>query len=582
MVLREGTVDYGVAVQAPIFSLHTQSSISTGDFSDVFKFAGYLRSIGIGFHQVLPPFRLGIGDICPYSAVSLKALEPAYVSILRLVEKNNPFFNAERVLTYIRENKNIISKLNSTARVDYEGAMAFKYKVLRLAFEEFYSVYSKGTDTQETKAFRDFCQRHVKWLKDEYVPFMVIRDHQDSKYWKEWPAGLRDYDPRTVQAFMGRHQKEATFYRFEQWVTHTQWEEVIRECEEKHGVRIIEDIPYLPGMGASDVWANQEYYHLDFAAGAEPDQYALEGQYWGNHPRNLIKVTEDPTPFALPAILMAQRGVWAGRADHTWGLADPVRIPLDSDLMWKTDTKTGREIYNCIRYYGLDPEKYMPSARFMLGALQSSGMVIWGEDLGVEVPGIRRLMGELGIARMPVERWERDWPNAENGQPFIPPSSWPLLSFGCSSVHDSTNHPFHLHELMEPARYAPNAQARAELEAEATAYVEHMGWPRMPSPNEMNTPLYAATLMPILAGNSLLVSVALMDLWGLHTAYRDPEVARATRINVPGTQNAPHSTTNWNASAPDLPEIMEGSTRRAKDIADGTRRLLKEMGRGSL
>src|SRR3989339_2016670 len=136
MVLREGTVDYGVAVQAPIFSLHTQSSISTGDFSDVFKFAGYLRSIGIGFHQVLPPFRLGIGDICPYSAVSLKALEPAYVSILRLVEKNNPFFNAERVLTYIRENKHIISKLNSTSRVDYEGAMAFKYKVLLFFFND--------------------------------------------------------------------------------------------------------------------------------------------------------------------------------------------------------------------------------------------------------------------------------------------------------------------------------------------------------------------------------------------------------------------------------------------------------------
>ncbi len=577
--MHDGKLNYGAIVQAPIYSLRTQSSISIGDFADVLKFAGYLQSIGVGYHQVLPPFKLGIGDICPYSAVSLKALEPAYISINRLIEQDSPFFTSDKIFHFINEQKETTSKIKGSKRVDYEGAMAFKYQILKLAFEEFYTMLKSGHDTKEAQAFRAFCKKHAEWLDSEYVPYMLIRNRQESNYWKEWSPELRNANPSAIDLFMREDAKGADFYRFEQWVAHTQWEEIIRECEEKHGVKIIEDIPYLPGMGASDVWANQPYYHLDYAAGAEPDQYAQEGQFWGNHPRNLHEVARDPRPFALPAILMAERGVWAGRADHTWGLADPVRIPLDETQMWKNDPETGRKIYNCIRYFGLKREKYMPSAELMLKTLQASGMVVWGEDLGVEVPGVRELMEQLGILCMPVERWHRDWPKEKKGQPFIHPATWTILSFGCSSVHDSTNHPFHLHELMEPKRYAPNEQALKDLKGEVKAYLEYMGWARMPEPQEMNDQLYPTTLHPILGGNSMLASMAQMDLWGQHLDYRDPILAKETRHNVPGTPNEPGKTENWGAVVPDLPEIMDGRTKRAQVIADGTKKLLRDSGR---
>ncbi len=568
-MMQGGKLLYGAIAAAPVFMLRTARSIGIGDFADVVSFAKYLKQIGVRFYQSIPLNKLGINDICPYAVVSLKALEPLYLAIDRAQERWS-FFRAPLAQAAIAKEKTRIADVNSSKRIDYEKTGEIKHAVIRAAFEEFYRQLEKdaGPDV-EVADFRAFCRKHADWLENEYVAFMVIRDTQNSKFWKEWGEELKNPKSAAVRSLLEENRKLADYYRFEQWVVHSQWEETIRICAE-NGIGIIEDIPYLPGQGSSDVWANQHYYHLDYAAGAAPDQYAVKGQKWDGHPRNLEEVRKDPSLFAMPARLMAQRGTIAGRADHTWGLADPVRIA-------QSDNPPGDTPYNCIRYFGLDRKDYLPNARFMFEQLQGPGLIVWGEDLGVEVPCVRSLMQKMGIPRMPVMRWERRW--KKESQPFVDPKRWPALSWGCSSVHDSTNLPHHLLELMSPPDHAPNKKAEEELRNEAAAFASLMEWREgMPSPSQMNDAVYASVLNRLLGGNSMLISLGIMDILGLDGHYRTSEIAAGTRINVPGTANQPATTENWNCVVPDLDEIMAVQSARALNV-ERVRMLLQQSGR---
>ena len=59
-----------------------------------------------------------------------------------------------------------------------------------------------------------------------------------------------------------------------------------------------------------------------------------------------------------------------------------------------------------------------------------------GEDLGVSLSGVPKVLNDTGILGLRVVRWNRIW--EEPGQPFIPFENYTPLSLTTTSVHDST------------------------------------------------------------------------------------------------------------------------------------------------
>lgn len=75
-------------------------------------------------------------------------------------------------------------------------------------------------------------------------------------------------------------------------------------------------------------------------------------------------------------------------------------------------------------------------ASAILGALTSAtDMIPCGEDLGVNIACLPRVMEANGILSLRVVRWSRAWQN--EGQPYVPFAQYPPLSVTATSVHDS-------------------------------------------------------------------------------------------------------------------------------------------------
>ena len=70
---------------------------------------------------------------------------------------------------------------------------------------------------------------------------------------------------------------------------------------------------------------------------------------------------------------------------------------------------------------------------FMAG---TTDLLACAEDLGAIPDCVPQILEELGILGLRIPRWARRW--NESGQPYIPPSNYPLLSVCAPSVHDTT------------------------------------------------------------------------------------------------------------------------------------------------
>ncbi|MBP3709294.1 MAG: 4-alpha-glucanotransferase [Treponema sp.] len=83
-----------------------------------------------------------------------------------------------------------------------------------------------------------------------------------------------------------------------------------------------------------------------------------------------------------------------------------------------------------------DEASWEAHASDILGALTSAtDMIPCGEDLGVNIACVPRVMEANGILSLRVVRWSRVWQN--EGQPYVPFAQYPSLSVTATSVHDS-------------------------------------------------------------------------------------------------------------------------------------------------
>jgi len=238
-----------------------------GDLGEgAYKIIDILKQSGQKILQILPLGPTGFGD-SPYQSFSASAGTPYIISFDKLIEDG--LLTTEDLADYPDFSKD---------KVDYYGIYINNFKILRKAFAHFQKIKTKPD------SYKEFCKDNKQWL-DDYALFMSIKDSKNGASWDMWEDELRlRTDLKSVSKEI---LIDADFYKFIQWKFSEQWL-AFKKYANDNDIEIVGDVPIFVSYDSSDVWANQELFHLDSAgkptlvAGVPPDYFSATGQLWGN------------------------------------------------------------------------------------------------------------------------------------------------------------------------------------------------------------------------------------------------------------------------------------------------------------
>ena len=231
-----------------------------------------------------------------------------------------------------------------------------------------------------------FMHRNEDWL-GQYCTYMACKQLQHGAPRQEWPREFARYqpelqdDPRLVDevAFQGYLQ-----YRFD-----LAWCDMMNYAH-THGVKIIGDIPMYVSDDSADTWAFPELFNLSDTgkaleiSGAPPDNFAPEGQTWGNPTYRWDVMKETHYSWWLSRLERAFQLYDYVRLDHFLGFHAYYSIPAGhpcADGRWLPGP--GKELFD--------------TAFDELGPLH-----FIAEDLGYLTPGVRALCASCGFPGMDV------------------------------------------------------------------------------------------------------------------------------------------------------------------------------------
>ncbi len=243
-----------------------------------------------------------------------------------------------------------------------------------------------SADFEGTPEYRRFLEENEDWLLP-YACYATIKGRLGGLPWQEWPQAWRSWDEALAsQEELAAGVRHACGV---QYAFMRQWGELRRYANER-GVRIIGDMPMYVSADSADVWASRELFVLDEAgapalqAGAPPDDFARDGQLWGNPTYNWR--------------LMRAQGYawWLRRLRRAFELYDYVR--LDHFLGFSS-------------YYTIPKGKTVPEGSWSFGpglelferAREELGpLPVVAEDLGSITPAVRALVSATGFPGMDV------------------------------------------------------------------------------------------------------------------------------------------------------------------------------------
>ena len=382
-------------VNVPLSSLRSKKSCGIGEFYDLIPLIDWCSEVGMNIIQLLPLNDTGY-DTSPYNAITSIALHPIYISLQAF--KKPPLAN--------------FKKENQSKRIQYTQVYEKKVGYLRKFFDR------KEYDREEFTKFK----RKNSPLK-RYALYKILREKSNFTSWKEWPKHLQNPTESTFRTQFKKYADEIEFHLFMQFIAYEQLMNVKRHAHNKN-VSLMGDIPILISPESADVWANQKFFNLKLAAGAPPDDFNKEGQYWGFPLYRWNAMKKDGFKWWKRRLEYAQHFYDYFRIDHVIGFYRIWGIPLN-------------ELATQGKYYPEKVDQFSRQGHTVLKKLLSfTHMHPIGEDLGshpVTPPSIRKSLAQLGIDRTLVIRWEK---HRSNGR-FIPYSKYPTHSMTSLSTHDT-------------------------------------------------------------------------------------------------------------------------------------------------
>jgi len=183
--------------------------------------------------------------------------------------------------------------------------------------------------------------------------------------------------------------------------------------------------------------------------------------------------------------------------------------------------------------------------------LESTGMLLCGEDLGVIPDVCPETMEFLGIPGVDVQRWKKDWRG--NGD-FLEPGRYREFSIAALSTHDTSN----WNDWWERESSAQEREQMGKL----------LGLSKPPK-RKASPEITEAAFRFILEARSVFSIQLIFDWLSLSPGILKGEQSMY-RINTPGTVSAD----NWSAVLPmPIEELM------SHGVCDKIRMLIAESGR---
>ena len=309
----------GAGIAIPVFSIRTQKSFGVGEFNDLITLTDWAASIGLKMIQLLPVNDTTAthteADTYPYAAISAFALHPMYLHLPALADESG--------LAALSELEPQRHEINAAAAVSYEQVNQIKNEFCRSIYER------TGKKTLSSKEYLTFFREQQHWLRP-YAAFCYYRDTYKTIRFNEWPENTT-WNEAIHGPFFDKLQdtpegRGMGFYCFQQFHLYRQLKQATQYAHSK-GIIVKGDIAIGVFRHGADVWQQPELFHLEFQAGAPPDDFAISGQNWGFPTYNWPKMME--TGFAWWKQRFSQMSDFfdAFRIDHILGFFRIWSIP---------------------------------------------------------------------------------------------------------------------------------------------------------------------------------------------------------------------------------------------------------------
>jgi 4-alpha-glucanotransferase len=307
----------GVAV--PVFSLRSDRSLGVGEFADLKPLADWASEVGLKLIQILPINDTTSShdwtDSYPYSAISIFALHPIYLSISDL-SYAMPVAFTQQVMS-ARET------LNPLAQVDHEAVMSVKTTLTQKIFEKHHSAVLSSS------SFQEFLSANREWVVP-YAVFCVKRDQfgtADFSQWEDWAV----YDREKADALTGPSHPEWPAISYHIWLQYELDKQLTDAVVHLHskGLALKGDLPIGIDRQSVDAWAEPHLFKMDAQAGAPPDAFAVKGQNWGFPTYNWEVMRMDGYAWWRSRFEQLSRYFDAYRIDHILGFFRIWQVPYD-------------------------------------------------------------------------------------------------------------------------------------------------------------------------------------------------------------------------------------------------------------
>lgn len=340
---------------------------------EAYSFVNFLEEAGQSYWQILPLGPTGYGD-SPYQCFSAFAGNTLLISPEMLVEDG--FLTAEQIADHPNFEPH---------RVAYGGVYEWKNKLLALAFEGLQHL----TSVDLRGKFETFVQENNWWL-DDYALYKAVKASEREAAWYEWPTPLKLRDSTALAAVRNDLYDEVLAQKFYQFLFFRQWN-LLKEYANKHGIKIVGDIPIFVALDSADVWCNQGKFKLNpdgsprAVAGVPPDYFSKTGQLWGNPIYDWAAMRKSNFDWWISRVAFTLRTVDIVRIDHFRGFAASWEVPggdkTAENGRWVE--VPGKELFGTLRQH--------------LGELP-----VIAEDLGVITPDVEELRDGYGFPGMKI------------------------------------------------------------------------------------------------------------------------------------------------------------------------------------
>ncbi len=345
---------------------------------DAYTFIDFLAESGISVWQMLPTGPTHV-DLSPYQSLSAHAGNPELISIDWLVEKK----------WITRQTKWCSTEIAT------EISSAKMQKIRAECANQFYILIASEQGEELAEKLNQFCKENSYWL-DDFVLFMALRNFFDHCAWNQWPEAIKKRSPEALQQYHETLRSDISLYIFEQFAYAEQWHQ-LRQYAAKKNIALFGDVPIFVAHDSADVWAAQEFFHLDAegntitVAGVPPDYFSETGQHWGNPHYNWQAMEKAGFSWWLERLRSQLNQFDLIRIDHFRGFEAFWEIPGDSK-----DARHGKWVK-------------APGEAFLKACFAAfPSLPLVAENLGVITPEVEALRHQFNLPGMLVLQFAFD------------------------------------------------------------------------------------------------------------------------------------------------------------------------------